>query len=299
MGSKAVLLGAVGAPRYDDLPATEKPEKGLLALRSAMGVFANLRPVIAYAQLSNASTLRSDIITDLDLLIVRELTGGIYFGEPRGYSGEGKQKEAFNTMRYSVAEIERIAEIAFGAAAKRNQRLCSVDKANVLEVSMLWREVVTEVAARYPQVSCEHMYVDNAAMQLARNPGRFDVILASNLFGDILSDLSAELVGSIGMMPSASLGNSHALYEPIHGSAPDIAGKNTANPCGTILSVALMVEHSFNNPVLAGLIRAAVADTLSAKLFTADICPAGCQPISCTQIGEEINQRLQAKLVDH
>ena len=296
LSSDAVLLGAVGGPKYDQLPAAAKPEKGLLELRSKLQVFANLRPITAYAQLSNSSALRSEIIAGLDLLIVRELTGGIYFGEPRGYSGSGEQKSGFNTMRYTVAEIKRIAQVAFATAMRRSKRVCSVDKANVLEVSMLWRDVVTEIAKSYPQVSYEHMYVDNAAMQLVRNPDRFDVLLASNLFGDILSDLGAELVGSIGMMPSASIGSRHSLYEPIHGSAPDIAGQNKANPCGTILSVALMIEHSFDAPKLAAEICGAVADVLSAKILTADLCTAEQQPVSCTQMGAEINQNLQARL---
>ena len=284
----AVLLGAVGAPRYDELPAAERPERGLLQLRSELGVYANLRPVSVFDELASASSLRPEIVMGLDLLIVRELTGGIYFATPRGFVGEDEQRQGFNTMKYSVPEIERIAKVAFAAARLRNKELCSIDKANVLEVSILWREVVAQVGEQYPDVNLTHMYVDNAAMQLVRNPRQFDVMVTANLFGDILSDLAAELAGSIGMLPSASLGGKHGLYEPIHGSAPTLAGLDQANPCAMVLSVALMLEHSLGQPQLASCLRTAVRKVISSGLRTADIALQGSQPASCSQMGAAV-----------
>ncbi|MGB5604775.1 MAG: 3-isopropylmalate dehydrogenase, partial [Gammaproteobacteria bacterium] len=242
--SDAILLGAVGGPQYEDLPRELRPERGLLGLRSELGLFANLRPAILYPQLADASSLKADVVAGLDIMIVRELTGGIYFGEPRGIRNKASgEREGYNTLVYSEAEIERIARVGFDIAMKRNKRMCSVDKANVLEVSELWREVVTRTATDYPQVALSHMYVDNAAMQLVKWPKQFDVMVTKNMFGDILSDAAAMLTGSIGMLPSASLDqNSKGMYEPIHGSAPDIAGQGVANPLATILSVAMMLR---------------------------------------------------------
>lgn len=296
----AVLMGAIGAPQYDSLPSEKKPEKGLLQLRAALDVFANLRPAICYPALATASTLKTEIIAGLDILIVRELTGGIYFGEPRGIdsvddSGGGQQRIGYNTMRYSEAEITRIAHRAFAAARLRGGRLCSVDKANVLEVSMLWREVVSELGARdYADVELTHQYVDNAAMQLVRNPKQFDVIVTGNLFGDILSDAAAMLVGSIGLLPSASLNNDGVgLYEPVHGSAPDIAGKDIANPLAAVLSAAMMLRYSLNMPDAAARIEAAVAAILAEGYRTNDIMPPAAVAehtnekwVGCEQMGD-------------
>ena len=270
--SDAVLLGAVGAPRYDSLPADMRPEGGLLRFRQALGVFANLRPAAVMPELLSASCLRSVQAKDMDVLIVRELTGGIYFGEPRGerLNAEGR-REAYNTMRYSEDEIERIAHTAFAAARQRQRRLCSVDKANVLEVSKLWREVMNRVARDYPEVDLSHLYVDNAAMQLVRQPGQFDVIVTGNLFGDILSDLAAMLTGSIGLLPSASLdAGNKGLYEPVHGSAPDIAGQGLANPLAAILSVAMLLRYSLSAIALAEKVERAVKSAL-AQVRTADL----------------------------
>lgn len=270
--SDAVLLGAVGAPRYDVLPAALTPESGLLRFRQAMGVFANLRPATVMPELLEASCLQSAQAKKLDVLIVRELTGGIYFGEPRGerLNAEGR-REAFNTMRYSEDEIERIAYMAFAASRRRRRRLCSVDKANVLEVSKLWREVVNRVARDYPDVDLSHLYVDNAAMQLVRNPGQFDVIVTGNLFGDILSDLAAMLTGSIGLLPSASLdADNKGLYEPVHGSAPDIAGRGLANPIAAILSLAMLLRYSLSEVDMAEKVERAVKRALR-KVRTADL----------------------------
>jgi len=249
----AILLGAVGGPRWDGLARDIRPERGLLALRSELGVFANLRPAIAYPQLADASSLKPDVVRGLDVLIIRELTGGIYFGRPRGIRDrEDGRREGFNTLVYAEDEIERVCRVAFDAARRRGGRVCSVDKANVLETSELWREVATRVAARYDDVELSHMYVDNAAMQLVRAPRQFDVIVTSNMFGDILSDLASMLTGSIGMLPSASLDAAgKGLYEPIHGAAPDSSGKGGANPLATILSAALMLRYSLDAPVLA------------------------------------------------
>ena len=288
--SDAVLLGAVGGPQYDKLPRELRPERGLLAIRSELDLFSNLRPAILYPQLADASTLKPEVVAGLDIMIVRELTGGIYFGEPRGIRTlEGGERDGYNTLRYSESEIERIARSAFDVAMKRNKRLCSVDKANVLEVSELWREVVTEIGKEYPEVELSHMYVDNAAMQLVRAPKQFDVMVTTNMFGDILSDAAAMLTGSIGMLPSASLNASRlGLYEPIHGSAPDIAGKGVANPLATILSVAMMLRYSLEQPALADRIEAAVGRVLDQRLRTADIFSAGCTKVGTAQMGDAV-----------
>ena len=264
----SILFGAVGGPKWDSLPPNEKPEKGLLELRSSLGLFANLRPAILFDSSLEASSLKPDIIKDLDMLIVRELTGGIYFGEPR----EKKSSSAFNTMIYERHEVERIARVAFDSASLRNKKVCSVDKSNVLEVSEFWREVVIDVSKDYPDIELSHMLVDNAAMQLVKNPKQFDVILSSNLFGDILSDISAMLTGSIGMLPSASLNNRNkGLYEPVHGSAPDIAGQGTVNPIAMILSVGMMFRYSLDQLEISEKIKSAVSNTLNDGYATEDI----------------------------
>lgn len=268
----AVLLGGVGGPKWDDLPTAERPEKGLLGLRQALGLFANLRPALLFGPLAAASSLKSELVADLDILIIRELTGGIYFGEPRGVEVRDNERVGFNTLVYSEHEIERIARVAFELAQKRNGRLCSVDKANVLEVSQLWREVVSGVAGDFNDVDLSHMYVDNAAMQLVREPKQFDVIVTGNMFGDILSDCAAMLTGSLGMLPSASLAASGVgLYEPVHGTAPDIAGQGVANPLAMILSVAMMFRYSLDQGGAADLIENAVGTVLADGLRTADI----------------------------
>ncbi len=268
----AVLLGGVGGPKWDDLPMHQRPEKGLLGLRQGLGLFANLRPALLFAPLADASSLKADLVSNLDILIIRELTGGIYFGEPRGIEQRENEKVGFNTLVYSEAEIDRIARVGFDLAQKRNRKLCSVDKANVLEVSQLWREVVNGVHKDYPDVELSHMYVDNAAMQLVRAPKQFDVIVTGNMFGDILSDVAAMLTGSLGMLPSASLASTGVgLYEPVHGTAPDIAGQDIANPLATILSVAMMYRYSLGEPGAAEAIEAAVAKVLAENYRTADI----------------------------
>ena len=273
----AVLMGAVGTPKYDDAPPAKRPEKGLLGIRKAMGVFANLRPVKAYPALYAASPLKEARIAGTDMLILRELTGGLYFGSPRGVEGSGKDRHGFNTMTYSYAEIERIARMAFELARKRRRKVTSVDKANVLETSQLWRSVVVEVAAGYPDVALDHLYVDNAAMQLILRPSAFDVILTENLFGDIISDEAAVIGGSIGLLPSGSLGAPRAdgklpgLYEPIHGSAPDIAGKGIANPLGTIGSVAVMLDWSFGLKDEARAVQDAIDQVLASGPTTPDL----------------------------
>lgn len=282
----STLLGAVGGPKWDSLPGNIRPEKGLLGIRSALGLFANLRPARIFEPLRNASPLRADIIDgSLDIMVVRELTGGIYFGE-RGRLNENGIEAAYDTEKYSVTEIERIARIGFDMAMKRNKKLCSVDKANVLESSRLWRETVTKMSAEYPEVELSFMYVDNCAMQLVRNPSQFDVILTSNIFGDILSDEASMISGSIGMLASASLGASGAgLYEPIHGSAPDIAGKNTANPLATILSVAMMLKYSLGQPKASELIENAVASVIT-EARTPDIYVEGFKKVTCSEMGD-------------
>ena len=286
----AILLGAVGGPQWNGLAREIRPERGLLALRFELGVFANLRPAIAYPQLAGASTLRPEVVRGLDVLIVRELTGGIYFGRPRGIrERDDGGREGFNTLVYAEDEIERVCVAAFDAARRRSGRVCSVDKANVLETSELWREVATEVAARYEDIVLSHMYVDNAAMQLVRAPRQFDVIVTGNMFGDILSDLASMLTGSIGMLPSASLDASgKGLYEPIHGAAPDIAGRGVANPLATILSAAMMLRHSLDAPELADRIERAVGRVLDDGLRTPDIESPGTTVVGTAQMGDAV-----------
>ena len=286
----AVLLGAVGSPKYDQLDRPLRPERGLLAIRKDLNLFANLRPAVLYKELANASTLKPEIVAGLDILIVRELTGDIYFGEPRGIRTlENGEREGYNTMKYSESEIRRIAKIAFEAAQKRGKKLCSVDKANVLETTELWKEIFNEVAKDYPDVQLSHMYVDNAAMQLVRAPKQFDVIATGNIFGDILSDQASMLTGSIGMLPSASLNESgKGLYEPSHGSAPDIAGQTKANPLATILSLAMLVRYSLNDEARAKQIENAVQKVLEQGLRTADIFEDGCTQVSCSEMGDAV-----------
>ncbi len=285
----AILLGAVGGPQYDTLPRQQRPERGLLAIRKELNLFANLRPAILYPELANASSLKYDVVAGLDIMIVRELTGDIYFGEPRGIEMRDGQRVGFNTMIYSEAEIRRIAHVAFRAASKRQGKLCSVDKMNVLECTQLWRDVVIEVSKEYPQVILSHMLVDNAAMQLVRNPKQFDVIVTGNMFGDILSDEASMLTGSIGMLPSASLDeNNKGLYEPIHGSAPDIAGKNLANPLATILSVAMMLRYTFNQEEAAFRIENAIKKVLAQGFRTKDIDEPGMQSVGTQAMGDAV-----------
>jgi len=288
--SDAILLGAVGGPKWDKLPADKKPEKGLLGLRSEYDFFANLRPAVLSKHLVKASSLKADLVSNLDLLIVRELTGGIYFGEPRGFVGE---KKALNTMVYEEEEILRIGKVAFEAAIKRNKKLCSVDKSNVLEVSVLWREVITELSKDYKEVELSHQLVDNAAMQLVRDPKQFDVIVTGNLFGDILSDISAMLTGSIGMLPSASLNASgKGLYEPVHGSAPDIANKSLANPIAAILSVAMMMRYTFDLEDVAKEIEESIDQVLSEGYRTNDLDIDG-SILNTHEMGNKIMEKLK------
>ena len=286
----AVLLGAVGGPQYDTLPRELRPERGLLGIRSEMGLFSNLRPALMYPQLTHASTLKPEVVSGLDLMIVRELTGSVYFGKPRGIrTRDDGVREGFNTMIYSEPEIERIARSAFDIAMKRGRKLCSVDKANVLETSELWREVVIRVGKDYPKVDLSHMYVDNCAMQLVRAPKQFDVIVTENMFGDILSDQASMLTGSIGMLPSASLDkNGKGMYEPIHGSAPDIAGKNIANPIATILSVAMMLRYTLNEAAHAERIEKAVSQVLDQGYRTGDIWTEGAKKVGTKEMGDAI-----------
>lgn len=286
----AILLGAVGGYKWESLDISVRPEKGLLGLRSELNLFANLRPAILYPQLADASTLKPEVVSGLDLMIVRELTGGIYFGQPRGIRVlENGEKQGFNTLIYRESEIERIGKVAFDIARKRQGRVCSVDKANVLECTELWRETMTSLVADYPDVQLSHMYVDNAAMQLVRAPKQFDVMVTTNMFGDILSDCASMLTGSIGMLPSASLDeNSKGMYEPIHGSAPDIAGQNIANPLATILSVAMMLRYTLNEPVLADRLEVAVSRVLDQGLRTADIHSEGMQKVSTSEMGDAV-----------
>ena len=291
----AVLMGAVGGPRYDALPRELRPEQGILGIRKALGLFANLRPAILYPELAAASTLKPEVVAGLDLMIIRELTGDIYFGQPRGRRTNALgDDEGFDTMLYSAPEIDRIARVGFETARARNRRLCSVDKANVLDTSILWREVVTRVASEYPDVALSHMYVDNCAMQLVRNPRQFDVIVTGNIFGDILSDEASMLAGSIGMLPSASLdANAKGLYEPIHGSAPDIAGQGKANPLATILSLAMMFRYTFRDATTASRIEAAVRKALQQGLRTGDIALPGEKSIGTGAMGEAVVAALQ------
>ena len=289
--AEAVILGAVGGPKWDSLSMDRRPEKGLLKIRAGMDLFANLRPAVLYPELASASTLKEHVVSGLDLLIVRELIGGIYFGQPRGIEGEPGQRVGFNTDRYSESEIERIGRIAFEAAMARDKRLCSVDKANVLEVTVLWREVMERLGAEYPEVELSHMYVDNAAMQLVRQPKQFDVMVTGNLFGDILSDAAAMLTGSIGMLPSASLNRQkQGLYEPCHGSAPDIAGRDIANPLATILSLSMMLLHSLNTPKAAAAIEESVKNVLASGYRTKDIVTgaSGEKIVGCKAMGEAV-----------
>ncbi len=286
----AILFGAIGGPQYDALPRDKRPERGLLRLRKELGLFANLRPAMVYPELAAASSLKAEIVAGLDVLIVRELTGDIYFGEPRGIATlAGGEREGVNTMRYRESEIRRIAQVAFEAARKRGKRLCSVDKANVLETTELWKEVVTDFGRSYPDVNLSHMYVDNCAMQLVRNPKQFDVIVTGNLFGDILSDEASMLTGSIGMLPSASLdANNKGLYEPIHGSAPDIAGKGVANPLATILSTAMMLRYSLGNEQAAGRVERAVQQVLREGYRSADIHTPGTRLAGTNEMGDAV-----------
>jgi 3-isopropylmalate dehydrogenase len=301
--ANAVLFGAVGDWKYDKLERALRPEQAILGLRKNLGLFANFRPAICYEQLVGASSLKPELIAGLDILIIRELTGDIYFGQPRGRRSapDGHfpgAEEAFDTMRYSRPEIERIAHVAFQAARKRNKKVTSVDKANVLETFQLWKDVVTEVGQQYPDVKLDHMYVDNAAMQLVKAPKAFDVVVTGNMFGDILSDEAAMLTGSIGMLPSASLNASNqGLYEPSHGSAPDIAGKGIANPLATILSAAMMLRFSLNQPQAADRIESAVKDVLAAGLRTADIYSEGTTKVGTRQMGDAVVAAITKKTI--
>ncbi len=297
--SKAILFGAVGDWKYDTLDRPLRPEQAILGLRKHFGLFANFRPAICYPELVGASSLKPEIVSGLDILIIRELTGDIYFGQPRGkrIASDGHfpgSEEAFDTMRYSVPEIERIAHVAFQAAQKRSKRVTSVDKSNVLETFQLWRDVVSRIGKEYPDVALDHMYVDNAAMQLVKEPKKFDVVVTGNMFGDILSDEASMLTGSIGMLPSASLNKDNfGLYEPSHGSAPDIAGKGVANPLATILSAAMMLRFSLNQAPAASLVEQAVQQVLSNGLRTADIYSSGTQKVSTSEMGEAVAKALK------
>ena len=290
----AVLLAAIGSPQYDSLPRDKRPESGLLGLRAGLGLFANLRPVKIIPALAGASSLKPEVIEGVDLLVVRELTGGVYFGTPKGRVEADGHVRAFNTMAYSDFEIDRIARVGFDLALQRGGRLCSVDKANVLDVSQLWRDRVEAIATDYPDVALSHMYVDNAAMQLVRAPKQFDVILTSNLFGDILSDEAAMLTGSIGMLPSASLGSGGpGLFEPIHGSAPDIAGQDRANPMAMVLSAAMLLRIGLKQEAAATDLEAAVERTLAAGFRTGDLMAAGCTQLGCLAMGEQLLAALE------
>ena len=294
-GCRAVLLGAVGGPKWDAMPVATRPEKGLLRIRKELGLYANLRPAAVIKALAEASTLRPEVVAGIDLLVVRELTGGIYFGEPRGRALVDGKREARNTMVYDEVEIERITRVAFDSARRRRRHVTHVHKANVLEVSQLWMEVVDEVAAHYKDVELQHQLVDSCAMLLLSNPAQFDVIVTGNLFGDILSDEAAMLTGSLGMLPSASLGDGGVgLYEPVHGSAPDIAGKDLANPLAAILSVAMMLEHTFDRPDAAAQVRDAVTAVLAAGHRTGDIVLAGeeRETIGCVEMGDRVLEKL-------
>lgn len=288
--ASAILLGAVGGPKWDKIEdLSKRPEKGLLGLRKNLGLFGNLRPAMLYPQLASASSLKPELVAGLDIMIVRELTGGIYFGQPRGIEVRNGERVGFNTYIYSESEIERIGRVAFEMAQKRGKKLCSVDKANVLEVTILWREVMERLAPEYPDVELSHMYVDNAAMQLVRAPKQFDVVVTGNMFGDILSDAAAMLTGSIGMLPSASLNESgQGMYEPCHGSAPDIAGQNVANPLAMMLSVAMMLRYSLNENAMAERIEAAVGSVLDDGLRTADIASEGMRTIGTDAMGDAV-----------
>jgi len=294
--SDAVLLAAIGGYKWDTLPNDVRPERGLLGLRAGLELFANLRPAQILPQLVDASSLKREIVEGVDIMVIRELTGGIYFGQPRGiFTTETGEKRGVNTMVYCESEIERIGRVAFEAARKRSKRLCSVDKSNVLEVSQLWRDRITQLAAEYPDVELTHLYVDNAAMQLVRSPKQFDTIVTGNLFGDILSDAAAMLTGSIGMLPSASLGASGpGLFEPVHGSAPDIAGQDKANPLAQVLSAAMMLRYGLNQPDAAARLEAAVLTVLDQGYRTGDIMSEGMQLVGCTAMGQALLQALAA-----
>lgn len=296
----AILLGAVGGPEWDGVERDLRPERGLLAIRSQLDLFGNLRPALLYPQLAEASSLRADVVSGLDLLIVRELTGGIYFGEPRGIRTlENGERQGYNTYVYSESEIERIGRLAFESARKRDGRLCSVDKSNVLEVTVLWREVMDRLAADYPDVELSHMYVDNAAMQLIRDPRQFDVMVTGNMFGDILSDAAAMLTGSIGMLPSASLNAAgRGMYEPCHGSAPDISGQGKANPLATILSVAMMLRHTLDAAFAADAIEQAVSTVLDTGIRTPDIHRDGDQLVDTATMGDAVVSALLEQTVE-
>ncbi len=287
--SDAVLLGAVGGPQYDKLDRPLRPERGLLRIRKELNLFANLRPALLYEELADSSSLKPEVVAGLDIMIVRELTGDVYFGEPRGIEERNGERVGFNTMLYAESEVRRVARVAFDIAMKRDKRLCSVEKANVLECSELWREVVLEVAKDYPEVELSHMYVDNAAMQLVKWPKQFDVIVTGNIFGDILSDQASMLSGSIGMLPSASLDqNNKGMYEPIHGSAPDIAGQDKANPLATILSVAMMLRYTFGDEANAKRVEDAVKKVLAQGIRTVDIMTDGGKEVSCSGMGDAV-----------
>jgi 3-isopropylmalate dehydrogenase len=292
-GADAVLLAAIGSPRFDSLPRAQRPESGLLALRSGMELFANLRPVKIVPALIGASSLRPEVVEGVDLMVVRELTGGIYFGQPKGRVQADGEERAFNTMTYSDSEIDRIARVAFKLACERRGQLCSVDKANVLDVSQLWRDRVEGMKSDYAAVDVSHLYVDNAAMQLVRDPRQFDVVLTGNLFGDILSDISAMLTGSIGMLPSASLGSEGpGLYEPVHGSAPDLAGQDKANPMAMVLSAAMMLRTGLKQNAAADDLEQAVDRVLAAGFRTGDLMSEGCTALGCQAMGEELLKTL-------
>jgi len=298
--SDAIILGAVGGPKWENLSFEKRPERGLLKIRKELDLFANFRPALVFESLINSSSLKPEIIKDLDILIIRELTSGIYFGEPRGVENiDEKNQRGFNTLSYTTQEIERIAKVAFETAMNRSKKLCSIDKANVLESTELWRRVVIETSKKYPEVELSHMYVDNASMQLVRNPKQFDVIVTTNMFGDILSDCASMLTGSLGMLPSASIGiseegNKKAMYEPVHGSAPDIAGKGIANPLAMILSVSMMLQYSFNDKTLSDLINKAVNSVLEKGFRTKDISNEGEKVISTSEMGDKVLEELDS-----
>jgi len=293
LASDAVLLGAVGGPKWESLDYSVRPERGLLGLRSGLGLYANLRPVVVFEDLIDASPLKPDVVRGIDLMIVRELLGDAYFGKPRGVRIENGRRIGINTMVYTEDEIRRIAKVGFDLARGRRKKLLSVDKANVLEMTELWRDVVTEVGRDYPEVELRHMYVDNCAMQLIRNPGQFDVIVTTNMFGDILSDEASMLTGSLGMLPSASRGTKTAMYEPSHGSAPDIAGKGVANPLATILSVAMMLRYSFDRTAEADLVEKAVRMVLKEGFRTEDIRQAGARIVGTTEMGDLVAEKVR------